>query len=79
MNEMLVVVENLVFNWSRSRDPEKEHAKPFSTEPTIKLKDWTEAYQWVQESQKNLIRNGNFYYTSNEVNATKAAIKVCFI
>jgi hypothetical protein len=75
MNEMLVVIEKLVHNWSRNRDPAKDHAVLYATEPAIKLKEWTEAYQWVQGNQKNLIRIGEFYYSSQDgTNVTKASI-----
>ena len=58
MHEMLSVCNEVVFNWSRSRDPNKEYAVTYSEEHTIKLKDWTMANQWVGENPKNLIRNG---------------------
>ena len=68
---MLTVCNEVVFNWSRSRDPNKENAVKYSEEPTLKLKDWTEAYQWARMNHKNLISNGEFFYTGNRFDISR--------
>ncbi len=34
-----------------------------ASEPTIELSDWTAAYHWIKQYPKNLLQNGDYFYT----------------
>ena len=43
-----MVSTNIVYKWSRARDPSNPNYKPFAAEPTIKLSQWTLAYKYIE-------------------------------
>ena len=57
LTTFLLVSCNIVLKWSRARDPKDVNYKPFATEPTIKLCQWTLGWQWKQEFNKYIWRH----------------------
>jgi hypothetical protein len=54
LSRFTVVVFDIVRKWSKERDPSNINAKIYKQEPTIQLKNWTDAYEWAK-SKKEVI------------------------
>jgi hypothetical protein len=64
----LVVSSNLVYKWSRARDPMNANYKPFATEPSIRLCQWTLGYQYKSKFGKLVFQENsepNFWYVNS--------------
>lgn len=65
VGQFLNCLDNLLLKWSKERDHLLPTYKPFSLEPTISIKDWTEAYQWVLLNKNIRIVDDKFYIASS--------------
>ena len=64
VGQFLMSLEDLVSKWSTVRNPASVNCVPFKESPSISLKAWTEAFQWVM-SKKIALEKDNLYYVAS--------------
>jgi hypothetical protein len=58
LSRFLIIVSNIVDNWSNKRDSSVINAKIFDTESTVSLELWTLSYQWAKLTKNEVcLRN----------------------
>jgi transposase-like protein len=54
LSRFFTIANDIVHNWSKARNPNQSDPVVFSTEPTITLKKWTDAYHFAKSSKSVL-------------------------
>jgi hypothetical protein len=65
--ELLVLLKNILRDWSFSRDPDGPNHKNLSTHPNISNALWSSAYSWVKKEPVVLVKGQDFYFCSSAV------------
>jgi hypothetical protein len=67
LSTFLIVACSIVRKWSKARDPLDKNFKPFATEPSISLPQWTLAWNWKSQFKSFILShpsNPDVWYTN---------------
>ena len=63
VGQFLNTASNILKKWFTDRQPECTNYKPFHENPSVSLRQWTDAWRWAMESRKVMKGKSDKYYT----------------
>lgn len=68
LNTFLATASKMIMKWSKARDPNNVNFRSFSNEPSIRLNQWTDGYNWKKEAEIKILDDVNVFYVASREN-----------